>query len=46
LWRELLGAVPALEDGALPLPDGPGFGVALNGEAVARRPYQPRPGWR
>jgi galactonate dehydratase len=46
LWRELLGAAPALEDGALPLPDGPGFGVALNGEAVARRPYQPRPGWR
>ena len=46
LWQELLGAAPALEEGCLPVPDGPGFGVELDEQAVERHPYQPRQGWR
>lgn len=46
LWQELLCHAPELRDGALPVPCEPGYGIHLDEEALARRPYEPREGWR
>ncbi len=51
-WSALGRGAPlgpdAIEDGSLPVPDGPGLGVALDEEAAARYPYSsisPRSGF-
>ncbi len=46
LWRELLKTDIRLENGALPVPTAPGYGIELNEEGLARHPYQPHDGWR
>ncbi|MGH9327831.1 MAG: mandelate racemase/muconate lactonizing enzyme family protein [Terriglobia bacterium] len=46
LAEELLNHPAKLQDGQFELPEGPGFGVVLDEEALARRPYLPRQGWR
>ena len=46
IWRQLLHNDISLEDGHLPVPCAPGFGLALNEDALAQRPYVPQQGWR
>ncbi len=46
LWRSLLNNNITLQDGALPVPCAPGFGIQLNEAALADYPYQPHDGWR
>ena len=46
LWEELLRDPPQFQDGHLPVPCLPGYGIELNEEEMARHPYSPRPGWR
>jgi galactonate dehydratase len=46
LWEELLRNPIGLQDGYLPLPRLPGYGIELNEEGIARHPYAPREGWR
>lgn len=46
LSAELLDSPPRIDEGALTIPEGAGFGVELNEAAMTRRPYQPREGWR
>jgi galactonate dehydratase len=46
LWEELLQNPFPFSDGQLSVPCAPGFGIALNEEALARRPYVPHEGWR
>jgi L-alanine-DL-glutamate epimerase-like enolase superfamily enzyme len=44
-WRdELFTAVPEIVDGHLILPDGPGWGIDLNEEAVRAHPPRPSAG--
>jgi galactonate dehydratase len=46
LWAELLRNSIKLEDGCLPVPIEPGYGIEWNEEAAARHPYLPHDGWR
>lgn len=46
LMAELIERPVKLQDGELELPEGPGFGVKLNEEALERRPYVPHEGSR
>lgn len=46
LTKELLDNPVRFQDGHFELPEGAGFGVELREEALARRPYVPRQGWR
>jgi len=46
LWGELLRNPLKLEDGCLPVPTAPGYGIEWNEEAAARHPYLPHDGWR
>jgi galactonate dehydratase len=46
IWREILRDDVALQDGQLPVPCAPGFGVVLNEDALARYPYVPQEGRR
>ena len=46
LTRELLKNPVNRVAGCLSLPEGPGFGVELNEEALQNRPYVPCAGWR
>ena len=46
LWHELLGSDIQLQEGCLPVPCAPGFGVVLNEEALERHPYVAHDGWR
>ena len=46
IWREVLRNNVSLDDGHLPVPCAPGFGVTLNEEALAQRTYVPQQGWR
>ncbi len=46
LLRDLLHNDITLEDGALPVPRTPGYGILLNEDALANHPYQPQAGWR
>jgi L-alanine-DL-glutamate epimerase-like enolase superfamily enzyme len=41
---ELFTCVPKIENGALVLPDTPGWGIAPNEEALAAHPPKPREG--
>jgi galactonate dehydratase len=46
LWRELLDTDVRLENGCLPVPCTPGYGVKLNHDALERYPYVVEDGWR
>jgi galactonate dehydratase len=46
LWRELLQNDIELEDGCLPVPAAPGYGIGLNEAGLAAHPYVPHDGWR
>ena len=46
IWEELLQNPPQLQQGHFPVPCLPGYGIELNEEGIARRPYSPRQGWR
>jgi galactonate dehydratase len=46
LWENLIGRRPVIEDGAMQVPWGPGFGVTLNEEAAALHPCMADEGWR
>lgn len=46
IWEELLQNPPQLQQGHFPVPCLPGYGIELNEEGIARRPYAPRQGWR
>ena len=46
LAAEILKNPVRLENGALPLPAGPGFGIEINDSALKKYPYVPHDGWR
>ncbi len=46
IWEDLLQNPPQLQQGHLPVPCLPGYGIELKEEGIARRPYSPRSGWR
>jgi galactonate dehydratase len=46
VWHDLLGSAMELDEGHLPVPAAPGFGITLNQEALQRYPYVPHDGWR
>ena len=46
LFRDLVRNDIKIDDGSLPVPCGPGYGILLNEEAMATRPYNPQAGWR
>jgi galactonate dehydratase len=46
LAEALLDRPPILVNGQLPVPEGPGWGVELQEEALARFPYVQQQGWR
>jgi galactonate dehydratase len=46
LAEALVNHPPVLLEGRLNVPDGPGWGVALNEPALSRFPYTPHEGWR
>ena len=46
LAEALLDRPPLLAEGRLPVPEGPGWGVELKEEALARFPYVQQQGWR
>jgi galactonate dehydratase len=46
LWHEILDSNIRLENGRLPVPCAPGYGIRLNEEALARHPYMAHDGWR
>lgn len=39
--REAVDGVPRVEDGAVALPNGPGFGIRLNEDVIKEHPYRP-----
>jgi galactonate dehydratase len=46
LWNELLASDIHLEEGGLPVPCAPGYGIQLKEEALERYPYVAHDGWR
>jgi galactonate dehydratase len=46
LWHEILDSNIRLENGCLPVPCAPGYGIRLNEAALDRYPYMAHDGWR
>ena len=46
LWHQLLDSHIRLENGTLPVPCAPGYGIHLKEEALDRFPYVAQDGWR
>jgi galactonate dehydratase len=46
LWHDLLRSDIRLQNGELPVPCAPGFGIQLNEDRLSDYPYVPHDGWR